>query len=124
MLGPGLLLSAYRVCFSHELALRRLSFQGERHLSLAYKGFPLGEGSSLDFVVEGRVVVKLLAVEKMLPVHQAQLRSQLRLSGHPVGLLINFNVTHLREGLHREVFSTSSVSAEIEVKREPPILTP
>ena len=102
-LGPGLLESAYEQCFCHELHLRGLLFQCQINLPVAYKGLKLDCGYRVDVVVEDSVVVELKSVEQVLPIHQAQLLTYLRLSGKRVGLLINFNVALLKNGIIRRV---------------------
>ena len=102
-LGPGFLESAYRVCLCHELGLRGLRVQTELDLPIMYKGVRLGCGYRMDIVVEETVVVELKAVETVLPVCHAQLITYLRLSGNRVGLLINFNVPVLKDGVTRRV---------------------
>ena len=102
-LGPGLLESAYEECLCHELHLRNISFQRQVDLSLAYKGRKLNCGYRLDIVVENTVLVELKSIEQILAIHHAQLLTYLRLSGMRVGLLINFNVAVLKNGLLRRV---------------------
>ena len=102
-LGPGLLESAYEECLCHELRLRGISFQRQLDLPVEYKGLKLDCGYRLDLVVEDKVIVELKAVESILPVHEAQLLTYLRLTGKRVGLLINFNVPVLRRGIVRRV---------------------
>lgn len=102
-LGPGLLESAYEASLCHELSLRRLAFQTQVALPVAYKGIKLDCGYRLDMVVVGSVVVEIKAVEKLEPVHEAQLLTYMRLGGYKVGLLINFNVPLLRDGIVRRV---------------------
>jgi GxxExxY protein len=102
-LGPGLLESAYEECFCHELYLRKLSFQRQINLPVAYKNLKLDCGYRLDVLVEDLVLVELKAIEQILPVHEAQLLTYLRLSGKKVGLLINFNVSVLKNGIVRRV---------------------
>ena len=102
-LGPGLLESAYERCLRHELAQRGLSFEYQVKLPVRYKGLELDSGYRMDLVVEGVVVVEVKAIEAVLPVHEAQLMTYLRLSGKRVGLLINFNVPTLKEGILRRV---------------------
>ena len=99
-LGPGLLESVYEVCLCHELALRGMAFARQLVVPFNYKG--LIEGSHrLGLVVEHRVIVEVKAVEALLPVHEAQLTTYLKLSTYEVGLLVNFNVPLLRQGLRR-----------------------
>ena len=102
-LGPGLLESAYHACLCHELALRQIDFRNEVPLPVAYKGIHLDCGYRIDLVVSGKVAVELKSIEKLLPLHHAQLMTYLRLSGLRVGLLINFNVPILRQGIIRRV---------------------
>ena len=102
-LGPGLLESAYEQCFCHELRLLGLSFRCQIDLPVTYKGLKFDCGYRVDVVVEDSVVVELKSVEQVLPIHQAQLLTYLRLSGKRVGLLINFNVALLKNGIIRRV---------------------
>jgi GxxExxY protein len=102
-LGPGLLESAYEECLCHELHLRGLSFHRQVALPVEYKGMQLDCGYRLDLVVEDAVVVELKAVERLLPIHEAQLLTYLRLNGSKVGLLLNFNVSVLKNGIIRRV---------------------
>jgi GxxExxY protein len=102
-LGPGLLESAYEECFCHELHLRKLNFQRQVDLPVAYKNLKLDCGYRLDVIVENLVVVELKSIEHVLPVHHAQLLTYLRLSGKKVGLLINFNASVLKNGIVRRV---------------------
>ena len=102
-LGPGLLESAYEEFFCHELHLRSLNFQRQVNLPVFYKGIKLDCGYRLDVVVEEFVVVELKAIDQILPIHQAQLMTYLRLTGKRVGLLINFNVAVLKNGIVRRV---------------------
>ena len=100
-LGPGLLESAYEACMCHELNLRGLAFARQVELPVAYKGVLLPCGYRLDLLVADMVVVELKCVESLLPVHEAQLLTYLRLSGKKVGLLINFYVSQLKDGIIR-----------------------
>jgi GxxExxY protein len=102
-LGAGLLESAYKACFAHELNLRDIRFQMEVDLPIRYKGILLNCGYKMDFVIEEKIVVENKSVEKMHPVHEAQLLTHLRLSGCRVGLLINYNVPVLKDGIIRRV---------------------
>ena len=102
-LGPGLLESAYQACLARELSLRRVAFKREKPLPVEYKGVQLDCGYRLDFLVNDKVVVELKAVEHVLPVHEAQLLTYLMLSGCRVGLLINFYVPVLKDGITRRV---------------------
>ena len=102
-LGPGLLESAYEECLCHDLHLRDLAFQRQIDLPVAYKGLKLDCGYRLDIVVEDSVVVELKSIEHILPIHQAQLLTYLRLGEKRVGLIINFNVAVLKNGIVRKV---------------------
>jgi GxxExxY protein len=102
-LGPGLLESAYHACMCRELSLRQVPFQKEVDLPVDYKGLHLACGYRMDLLVADKVVVELKSVEKILPIHHAQLLSYLRLSGVRVGLLINFDVRVLRQGIVRRI---------------------
>ncbi len=102
-LGPGLLESAYEQCLCHELHLRGLPFRCEVDLPVSYKGINLDCGYKIDLIVADEVIVELKAIERILPVHEAQLLTYLKLSGKPVGLLINFNVSLLMRGIIRRV---------------------
>jgi len=102
-LGPGLLESAYEACLAFELAQRGLKVESQKPLPLTYKEVRLDCGYRLDLLVEDAVIVEIKAVDTLAPIHQAQLLSYLRLSGCKVGLLINFNVRILKDGLRRLV---------------------
>jgi GxxExxY protein len=102
-LGPGLLESAYVECLCRELSLRGLSFVRELPLPLEYKGIRLDCGYRIDLLVADRLVVEVKAVEKLIPVHEAQLLTYLRLGGWKIGLLINFNHPVLKQGIRRLV---------------------
>ena len=94
-LGPGLLESIYHQCMKEELKLRNISFQSEMIIPVKYKGKLIDTNLRLDLLVEGILPVELKAVEKILPIHQAQLLTYMKLLKLPKGLLINFNVTNL-----------------------------
>ncbi len=103
-LGPGLLESTYEACFAYELAKRGLQFSLQVPLPVIYDGkYLLAVGYRIDILVENEIVVELKAIEALAPVHKAQLLSYLRHSGKRVGLLINFNVERLRDGIVRRV---------------------
>ncbi|HRQ66592.1 MAG TPA: GxxExxY protein [Xanthomonadaceae bacterium] len=102
-LGPGLLESTYEACLGVELAARGLAFERQKTLPLVYKGHPVDCGYRLDLLVEDCVAVELKAVEALLPIHEAQLLTYLRLARLNVGLLINFNVKLLKNGVRRLV---------------------
>ena len=97
-LGPGLLESAYEQCLAHELTLRGLRFERQRPVRLVYKGVHIPGGYKLDFAVDETVIVEVKAVAQLLPVHNAQLLTYLRLTRLPIGLLVNFHVPAIREG--------------------------
>jgi GxxExxY protein len=103
VLGPGLLESAYQGCLAHELRKRGLEVATQVGLPVVFDGEKIELGYRIDLVVENVVIVEVKSVESVHPVHQAQLLSYLRLSGIGVGLLINFYVAHLREGIKRMV---------------------
>ena len=102
-LGPGLLESAYQACLCHELKLRGLEFERQIDLPIAYKEVKLACGYRIDMIVGNRVVVELKSVQQILPVHEAQLLTYMRLTGIHVGLLINFNVAVLKNGIKRRI---------------------
>jgi GxxExxY protein len=103
VLGPGLLESAYEECVCHDLTLSGLSFERQRPLAVEYKGIKLECGYRLDLLVENAVVVEVKAVSAIEPIHEAQLLTYLRVGGWKVGLLINFNVPVLKNGIRRRV---------------------
>jgi GxxExxY protein len=103
ILGPGLLESAYEQCICQELMLRGISFERQYPLPVEYKGLLLDCGYRLDLLVEKMVVVEIKAVEALLPIHDAQVLTYLRIGGWKVGLLINFNVPVLKQGVKRLV---------------------
>lgn len=102
-LGPGLLESAYQACLCYELSCRGMRFRTEVPLPVRYKDVQLECGYRMDLLIEDKVAVELKSVDKILPIHQAQLLTYLRLSGLQVGLLINFNVRMLKDGILRRV---------------------
>jgi GxxExxY protein len=102
-LGPGLLESAYEECLCQELALRKIAFERQRPLRVEFKGIRIDCGYRLDLLVERKVVVEIKAVESLLPIHEAQLLTYLKLGDWKIGLLINFNVTLLKMGIRRKV---------------------
>jgi GxxExxY protein len=102
-LGPGLLESTYEACLAYELTQRGLDVLRQLHLPLRYKEIQLDAGYKVDLLVERSVIVELKAVDKLDSIHEAQLLSYLRLSGCHVGLLINFNVRVLKDGIKRMV---------------------
>ena len=103
ILGPGLLESAYEECFRHELKLRNLNFERQKPLPVVFKEVSLDCGYRLDLLVMNALVVEIKAVETLLPMHEAQLLTYLKLGGWNIGLLINFNVPVLKNGIKRIV---------------------
>ncbi len=103
VLGPGLLESVYEACLVHELTLQGISARRQVPLPVDYKGQHVECGFRIDVLVEGQVVVELKAVDKNTPIDEAQLITYLKLSGHRRGLLINFNVRVLVDGVMRRV---------------------
>lgn len=101
ILGPGLLESAYQECLARELSLRGKEFEREKTLPVEYKGTRLDCGFRVDFLVKQQVLVELKAVEKVLPIHQAQILTYLKLMNLKLGILLNFNVPMMREGIKR-----------------------
>ena len=102
-LGPGLLESAYEECLCRELAIRGITFERQKPLAVSYKGVKLDCGYRLDIVVGGLVILELKAIEKVDPIHEAQLLTYLKLSDLKLGILINFNVPILKDGIKRIV---------------------
>jgi len=102
-LGPGLLESVYQPCLQFELTAKKLRFVVQRSIPIVYKGAPIGGSYRIDLVVEDLVVVEVKSVAALAPIHEAQLLTYLRLTGCPVGLLINFNVPLLVDGVQRVV---------------------
>jgi len=100
-LGPGLLESVYDECFAVELGIRRIACERQRRVPVQYKGRHVAADLRLDFMIEDRVVVELKAIEKLLPVHSVQVLTYLRLTSKSLGLLINFNVPLLCDGVKR-----------------------
>ena len=101
VLGPGLLESAYEACLAHELGLRSIRVQRQVELPVLYRGMRLDVGYRIDLLVDDSLIVEVKAVSRVLPIHEAQLLSYLRLSRRRVGLLLNFNVDLLRNGIQR-----------------------
>jgi GxxExxY protein len=102
-LGPGLLESAYEACLAFELAERGPEAEQQKPLPVVYREVRLDCGYRLDLLVERKVIVEIKSVDRLAPIHQAQLLSYLKLSGLRIGLLINFNVKVLKDGIHRVV---------------------
>lgn len=102
-LGPGLLESAYEECLCHELNLRHLRFERQTSIPVIYKGIKLDCGYKLDILVEQTVLLELKCVEKIMPIHEAQLLTYMKLLNKPVGFILNFNVPLLGAGILRKV---------------------
>ncbi|HUX07240.1 MAG TPA: GxxExxY protein [Acidobacteriota bacterium] len=100
-LGPGLLENAYETCLLHELHKRGLKVSAQVRVPINYDGLKIDAGYRIDLLVEDKVLVEIKAVERILPIHEAQLLSYLRLGGKKLGLLINFNVVQLKHGIKR-----------------------
>ena len=107
-LGPGLMESVYEECLCHELHLRGLSFQRQLSIPVLYKGAKLDCGYLLDVLVEDTVILELKCAERIIPVHEAQLLTYMKLLKKPVGFVINFNVPVLKQGLVRRVLDSAS----------------
>ena len=101
LLGPGLLESTYEICLKHELQQRRFLVNSQVAMPVLYDGVLIDDGYRVDLLVEGKVIVELKAVEKLIPIFEAQLLTYLKLSRLKVGLLINFNVLHLKDRITR-----------------------
>ena len=102
-LGPGLLESVYETCLARELAKREIAFKRQVDLPVVYDGVRMDAGLRLDLLVEDVVVVEIKAIEALIPVHMAQVLTYLKLSGRRLGLLINFNVPVIKDGIRRIV---------------------
>ena len=103
MLGPGLLESTYEECLCHELSQRGIPFERQKPIPVVYKGVKLDCGYRLDLLVAGRVILELKSVEALAPIHDSILVTYLKLSGHRIGFLMNFNVKVLKDGIKRLV---------------------
>jgi len=102
-LGPGLLESTYEQCLAHEMKLNGTSFRIQHPLPVEYKGIRLDCGYRIDLLIEEKLIVELKSVDKILPIHQAQLLTYMKLANIGIGLLINFNVQYLKSGIKRMV---------------------
>ena len=102
-LGPGLLESAYEECLAHELYLNKVDFHRQVPIPVTYKGLNLECGYRMDILVEDTLIIELKSVERILPIHEAQLLTYIKLSKVNKGLIINFNVPLLKDGLKRLV---------------------
>ena len=111
-LGPGLLESAYHTCLVLELQAAGLTCSSNVKVPLSYRGVTLECGYTLDIIVEGLVILELKAVEALAPVHEAQLLTYLKLTGMPVGLLLNFNVPHMKDGIKRKIYTKGVAQPE------------
>jgi len=121
-LGPGLLESAYEECLCHELSNAGISFERQKPVPVTYKNVKLDCGYRVDLLIERKLIVELNAVETLFPIHEAQLLTYLKLSNISVGLLINFNVPLLKNGIKRivnnfpETFATPRLCGEFEIR--------
>ena len=102
-LGPGLLESTYEQCLAHELKMEGIPFKLQYPLPVQYKGIKLDCGYRIDLLVDDRIIIELKSVERVLPIHQAQLFTYMKLSATSIGLLPNFNVKFMRSGIKRMV---------------------
>ena len=102
-LGPGLLESTYEQCLAYEMKVADMRFKLQHPLPVEYKGIKLDCGYRIDVFIEDRIIVELKSVDKILPIHQAQLLTYMKLAGISIGLLINFNVKYLKDGIKRMV---------------------
>jgi len=120
LLGPGLLESAYEECLCRELSLRGILFERQKPIPVVYKDVKLECGYRIDILVEHRIVVELKAIEQIAPIHEAVVLTYLKLSGNRVGLLINFHVPVLKEGVRRYICKEKQdLTTELaEVSRE------
>jgi GxxExxY protein len=105
-LGPGLLESVYEYCLLDELKRNDLYVERQVQLPISYKGNKLGKDFFIDILVENKIIIELKSVEVILPIHEFQLLTYLKLSGKKLGLLINFNVPQLKDGLRRKINGT------------------
>ena len=113
LLGPGLLESAYEECLAHELTVRKLECRRQVPVPVVYKGVKLECGYRIDILVAGRIVLELKSIEAIAPVHEATLLTYLRLSGNTLGLIINFNVPILKDGIRRFVLKHNEAPKEL-----------
>ena len=103
LLGPGLLESAYEECLCHELHVRSIPFERQKPIPVVYKAVKLESGYRLDLLVAKQVIVELKSIDALAPINESVMLTYLRLSGHHLGLLINFNVPMLKEGIRRYI---------------------
>jgi GxxExxY protein len=118
VLGPGLLESAYSTCLQHELSRRGLAFVTQQRVPVVYKGVTLDCAYRLDLLVDSAVVVEVKALADVLPIHQAQLLTYLRLKDLPVGLVINFQVERLVDGVKRVINAQSRAMKAVRLAAE------
>ncbi|OAM92762.1 GxxExxY protein [Pelosinus fermentans] len=104
ILGPGYIEHVYEEALARELHLRTIPFERQKIIDIRYKGFPIGEGR-LDLLIDQRIIVELKSVENLLPIHNVQVHSYLKATGLQLGLLINFNVPLLRDGIKRIILT-------------------
>ena len=102
-LGPELMESVYEKCLSYELAKAGLKYETQKAMPVNYKGIKIDCGFRIDILVEGRLIVELKSVDKVLPIHQTQILTYMKLAGVSTGLLLNFNFTKLKDGIQRFV---------------------
>jgi GxxExxY protein len=114
-LGPGLLESAYEECLCYELAHAGFAFRRQVALPIVYKSVRLDCGYRLDVVVENRLILELKTVERLMPIHEAQVITYMRLSGVPTGLLLNFNAVVLKHGIRRLMLSGPTTGRDLTV---------
>lgn len=119
-LGPGLLEAVYQLCLGLEFESHGLKYQKEATIPLLYKNKKIDHCFRLDFLVENEIILELKSIESILPVHEAQLLTYLRLSGKQVGLLINFNVPVLKQGIHRCILSFCETNRSSNLKAQIP----
>jgi GxxExxY protein len=122
-LGPGLLEAVYEECLAREFTLRTIPFERQKPIPLVYKDLKLECGYRLDFLVSHRVVVEIKSIEAIAPIHESVMLTYLRLSGSPLGLLINFNVPILKDGIRRYVWhyeekDNAETPSDAETRRE------
>jgi GxxExxY protein len=110
-LGPGLLESTYQQCLQYELASRKVRFVTQQAIPIVYKGILLDANYRVDLIVDNRVVVEVKALQEVAPIHRAQVLTYLRLTGCPAGLLINFNVPRLMDGVKRLINARKGTDA-------------
>ncbi|MGD8372340.1 MAG: GxxExxY protein [Syntrophobacterales bacterium] len=102
-LGPGLLESTYEQCLAHEMKMASIPFKLQCPMPVQYRGIKLDCGYRIDLLVDDRIIIELKSVDRVLPIHQAQLLTYMKLSGMPIGLLLNFNVKYMKSGIKRMV---------------------